>query len=183
MVCPYVDGFLKAHGKAMSLPAYYVEVFPADNNSWSSASSAPTSCSKASIMNRLGVQPWDAQLVLQWPTYTWSSSKRRHSEHHRILPRIWKGLWTMHLSYNTQSSRRTVYSTSSIDSAIKFTMEDTRPDGSIPFLDTLVIWEYNWALSTRVYRKPIHTDQYLQLDSYHQIGAKYSVMNTLNLKA
>ena len=67
-----------------------------------------------------------------------------------------------------------------IDSAIKFTVEDTRPDGSVPFLDTLVIPEHNGTCSTRVYRRPSHMDQYLQWDNHHYIGAKYYIINTLN---
>ena len=49
----------------------------------------------------------------------------------------------------------------SIDENIQFTMEDSREDGSIPFLDTLVTPCPDGSLSTRVYRKPTHTDLYL----------------------
>ena len=35
------------------------------------------------------------------------------------------------------------------------------------------------SLSTRVYRKPTHTNQYLQWDSHHAISNKYSVINSL----
>ena len=30
-----------------------------------------------------------------------------------------------------------------------------------------------------MYRKPTHTDQYLQWDSHHNLAAKYSVLSTL----
>ena len=50
----------------------------------------------------------------------------------------------------------------SVDSAIKFTVEDNKEDGSIPLLDTTVKSEENGGLSITVYRKPTHTDQYLQ---------------------
>ena len=65
-----------------------------------------------------------------------------------------------------------------IDGAIQFTIEDTRPDCSMLFLNTLVTPEYNKTLSPRVYRKPIHTEQYLHWDSHIHIGAKYRVINT-----
>ena len=71
----------------------------------------------------------------------------------------------------------------SIDEKIQFTMEDSREDGSMPFLDTLVTPGPDGSLSTRVYRKPTHTDLYLQWDSHHTIAAKYSVVSTLHHRA
>ena len=59
-----------------------------------------------------------------------------------------------------------------VDPAIKFTVEDNKEDGSIPFLDTIVKPEVDGSLSTTVYRKPAHTDQYLQWDSHHNLSAK-----------
>ena len=40
------------------------------------------------------------------------------------------------------------------DQFIKFTVEDTHPDGSMPFLDTLVTQEQNKSQFISVYRKP-----------------------------
>ena len=48
----------------------------------------------------------------------------------------------------------------SVDPAIRFTVEDNKEDGSIPFLDTIVKPEVDGSLSITVYRKPTHTDQY-----------------------
>ena len=48
-----------------------------------------------------------------------------------------------------------------MDKGIQFTAENTRSDGSIPFLNTLVIQEAGGSLLTTVYRKPTHTNQYL----------------------
>ena len=63
----------------------------------------------------------------------------------------------------------------SVDPAIRFTVEDNKEDGSIPFLDTIVKPEVDGSLSISVYRKPTHTDQYLQWDSHHHLSAKFSV--------
>ena len=70
----------------------------------------------------------------------------------------------------------------SVDLAIKFTMEDNKEDGSIPFLDTIVKPEADGTLSITVDRKPTHTDQYLQWDSHNHLSAKLSVIHTLSLR-
>ena len=49
----------------------------------------------------------------------------------------------------------------------------------MPFLDVLVTPGQDGNLSTTVYRKPTHTDLYLQWDSHHTVSAKYSVVGTL----
>ena len=67
----------------------------------------------------------------------------------------------------------------SVDLAIKFTVEDNKEDGAIPFLDTIAKPEAYGRLSITVYGKPAHTDQYLQWDSHHHLSAKYSIINTL----
>ena len=59
-------------------------------------------------------------------------------------------------------------------------MEDNKEDGPIPFLDTIVKPEADGTLSITVYRKPTHTDQYLQWDSHHHLSAKFSVIHTLS---
>ena len=71
----------------------------------------------------------------------------------------------------------------SIDHHIQFTKEDSRPDGSMPFLDILITPKEDGSLSTTVYRKPTHTDLYLQWDSNHTIISKYSVVGTLHPRA
>ena len=67
----------------------------------------------------------------------------------------------------------------SLDNNIKFTAENTRADGSIPFLDTLVTPKSDGSLQTKVYRKPTHTNQYLQWDSHHAMSNTYSVISSL----
>ena len=71
----------------------------------------------------------------------------------------------------------------SVDPAIRFTVEDNKEDGPIPFLDTIVKPEADGTLSITVYRKPTHTDQYLQWDSHHHLSAKFSVIQTLSHRA
>ena len=46
----------------------------------------------------------------------------------------------------------------SIDSHIQFTSEDSKDDGSMPFLDMLITPTEDGRLNTTVYRKPTHTD-------------------------
>ena len=66
-----------------------------------------------------------------------------------------------------------------VDPYMHFTTEDDRTDGSIPFLDTIVMPQPDGSLLTSVYRKPTHTDQYLQWNCHHHLPAKFSVINTL----
>ena len=70
-----------------------------------------------------------------------------------------------------------------IDPRIQFTSEESKPDGSIPFLDCLVTPQADDSIVITVYRKPTHTDMYLHWDSYHHLAAKYSVINTLRHRA
>ena len=71
----------------------------------------------------------------------------------------------------------------SIHQNIKFTCEEVRDDGSMPFLDILITPTEDGSLSTSVFRKPTHTDLYLQWDSQHTISSKYSVAGTLYHRA
>ena len=71
----------------------------------------------------------------------------------------------------------------SIDQHIQFTAEDQRSDGAMPFLDILITPGRDGSLSTSVYRKPIHTDLYLQWDSHHTLTSKYSMIRTLQHRA
>ena len=97
------------------------------------------------------------------------------------LPRFWcrfvDDTFVIHKDVNKQDFLQHI---NSVDLAIKFTVEDNNKDGSIPFLDTIVKPEENGGLSITVYRKPTHTNQYLEWDSHHNLFAKFSVINTLS---
>ena len=71
----------------------------------------------------------------------------------------------------------------SVDPAIRFTVENNKEGGPIPFLDTIVKPDADGKLSTTVYRKPTHTDQYLQWHSHHHLSAKFSVICTPSHRA
>ena len=88
--------------------------------------------------------------------------------------------FVIHKEANKQSFLQHI---NSVDPAIRFTVEDNKEDGSIPFLDTIVKPEADGSLSITVYRKPTHTDQYLQWDSHHHLSVKFSVIQTLSHRA
>ena len=71
----------------------------------------------------------------------------------------------------------------SLEDSIQFTAEDIQADRSLPFLDVLVTPQPDGTLTTSVYRKPTHTNQYLQWHSHQSISAKYSVISTLYHRA
>ena len=70
-----------------------------------------------------------------------------------------------------------------VDPSIQFTVEEAQPDGSIPCLDIVRTPQTDGTFTTRIYRKPIHTDLYLQWHSHHNLASKYSVINTLTYRA
>ena len=52
-------------------------------------------------------------------------------------------------------------------------------DNTIPFLDTSVSRDSDSLLTTSVYRKPTHTDQYLAYDSHHPQSVKRGIVKLL----
>ena len=94
-------------------------------------------------------------------------------------PRFWgryvDDTFVIHKEANKQGFLQHI---NSVDPVIRFTVEDNKEDGSIPFLDTIVKPEVDGSLSITVCRKPTHTDQYLQWDSHHHLSAKFSVIQT-----
>ena len=71
----------------------------------------------------------------------------------------------------------------SIDEHIQFTSEEAGNDGSLPFLDVLIIPDEEGNLKTTVYRKPTHMDLYLQWDSNQTVSSMHSVVGSLQHRA
>ena len=61
---------------------------------------------------------------------------------------------------------------------IRFTMEIEK-DSTIPFFDTTVTRDSDGPLTTTVYRKPTHTDQYLAYDLHHPQSVKRGIVKCL----
>ena len=52
-------------------------------------------------------------------------------------------------------------------------------EGKLPFLDLLIIRKDTRAVNLQIYRKPTHTDQYLNFNSHHPNEYKLNVVRTL----
>ena len=61
---------------------------------------------------------------------------------------------------------------------IKFTYQEEQ-DKSLPFLDTLVERKPDGSLTTKVYRKKTHTNQYLDFSLHHPTNQKLGVIRSL----
>ena len=60
---------------------------------------------------------------------------------------------------------------------------ETEEDNKLAFLDTAVLREPDGRLTTSVYRKPTHTDQYLAYDSHHPQSVKRGIVKCLYERA
>ena len=88
-----------------------------------------------------------------------------------------------HLLSRRKSKSRSFYNTIIVLTLPYHLQWKNKENSAIPFLDTIVKPEVDENLFITVYRKPIHTEQYLQWDSHHHLSAKFSVINTLNHRA
>ncbi|XP_069673690.1 uncharacterized protein [Periplaneta americana] len=65
---------------------------------------------------------------------------------------------------------------------IQFTME-VETNGKLPFLDILISRNNNGSLGHAVYRKPTHTNLYLNANSFHHQVQRMGILNTLAHRA
>ena len=64
----------------------------------------------------------------------------------------------------------------------KFTMEGKKYN-CISFLDISIIWDHTRTLDTNIYRKPTHSEHYLNFKSKHPLEHKSAVVNALTHRA
>ena len=69
-----------------------------------------------------------------------------------------------------------------IEPSIQFTVE-RETERKISFLDVTVCRQDDGQLSTKVYRKPTHTERYLSFDSHHPVAHKRAVIKSLTDRA
>ena len=81
---------------------------------------------------------------------------------------------------NKDSVQRLTDHINQIDTSgsIKFTYEK-ESEGRMPFLDTYIVKREDGTVKLLVYRKPTHTDQYLNYNSHHPLHQKLGVIRTL----
>jgi len=65
---------------------------------------------------------------------------------------------------------------------LKFTCE-IEEDGKLAFLDVMILKNENGSLGHSVYRKPTHTDKYLNFISHHHRCQKLAVIDSLAFRA
>jgi hypothetical protein len=97
--------------------------------------------------------------------------------------RVWKryvdDIWAIIKSRDLDSI---LYRLNSFHPSIQFTFEQEK-NRNLAFLDVLVSRIQNGKLGHTVYRKPTHTDRYLNFNSYHTLGHKLSVIDSLVYRA
>ena len=99
-------------------------------------------------------------------------------------PRFWRRYVDDTFVVQQQSHKEEFFQhINTVDTSIQFTVEDARLDGFIPPLDILVTPQSDGTFTTKIYRKPTHTDLYVHWDSHHYLAAKYRVINTLTHRA
>ena len=110
--------------------------------------------------------------------------EKKGTQYHLHLSRLWMRNVDDTFVIQREDQKQSILDhINNIDSAIKLTVEGYQENGVISFLDTLARPEADSSLSITAYRKPMHTDQYLQWDSHYNLPAKYSVVSTFTHRA
>ena len=129
-------------------------------------------------------QPWGLPSAPLWPTSIRRILRTRPSIQLNALSSIWKRyVVDSFVVIDATKKQGFLEHINRVVPHIHFTTENAGTDGSIPFLDTIVIPQPDSSLLTSVYRKPTHKDQYLQWNSHHHLSAKFNVINTLKHRA
>ena len=139
-------------------------------------SSPSRTSSLNSCMGLLWVPP-----ALQWlPTSIWSILKNLALGPELPVPvKDWKRYVDDAFSIISKGNgNKMLQSLNSIDPHIKFTIKQPNGEGGIPFLDTFPKPQGE-GIAISVYRKPTHTDRYLDFNSSHLISAKRAVVRAL----
>ena len=135
-------------------------------------------------MNRLRVDLWDHWSVPLLPICTLNILREKLSGLLSTTPGAWyrfvDDTWVLQKQAHKQAFLDHI---NSVDPAIKFTVEGTQENGTMPLLDTLVTPLADNSLSFHVSQELTHTDQYLQWDSHHSLSSMYSVIGTLTHRA
>ena len=148
------------------------------NNSssfWNSLSPTASSASTRNSINSYRVQPWVSPVIANIYMEYFESLAIPSSP---TLIKWWfRYVDDVHSATRKDQVNKLQEHLSSIDPHIKFTIELPGTDG-LPFLVTLTKPTPN-SIESTVYRKPTHTDRYLDYNSNHPISAKLSVIHTL----
>ena len=97
------------------------------------------------------------------------------------IPTPWRKRYLNDVIYITKKDQVDILldHINNMDDHIKSTMECPDNEGSIPFLNRKCTPNSNHFIHTTVYRKPTHTDKYLDWNSNHSLAAKRSVIQAL----
>ena len=152
-------------------------------NFWSSYFPPHISVSVARFTGRNSAQPWVACFSTsgQHVHGAFRTKTPRHSSR-RFKTEIMKYVcrWHSRGCKERLSEKKLTEFLNELDDShnIKFTYE-VEQGGQLPFLDLLLNRTENDGLKLQIYRKPTHTDQYLNFSSHHPIEHKLSVVRTL----
>ena len=136
----------------------------------------------SSTDNYMGL-PWVLYVPQLWQTSTWNTLKGGPELPISFTINTWLRYVDDVLTIVKKGTCDSLLNhLNSVDPNIKFTIEPPNDQGAIPFLDTFPRPSGNENVKS-VYRKPIHTDRYLDFNSNHPKSAKHAVVRTLTDRA